>query len=136
LETSRNLGGQPGVYYIQAAIAACHARAMTPDATDWPQISALYSLLYDMTQSPVVRLNHAVAVGMAYDPLSGLQLLTPLQTEAALKDYHPLWAAKGELLYRAERHEEARKAFETAAAMTRNAPEKTALLARAAACVR
>lgn len=135
LERSRNLGGPPGVYYLQAAIAACHARAVTPDATDWPQISALYSLLYDMTQSPVVRLNHAVAVGMAYGPLSGLQLLAPLQTEAALKDYHPLWAARGELLYRAERRDEARAAFETAAAMTRNAPEKTALLARAAACV-
>lgn len=134
LDASRNLGGPPGVYYLQAAIAACHARAVTADATDWPQISALYSLLYDMTQSPVVRLNHAVAVGMAYGPLSGLQLLAPLQTEAALKDYHPLWAARGELLYRAQRHAEARQAFETAAAMTRNAPEKTALLARAAAC--
>ena len=134
LETSRNLGGPPGVYYLQAAIAACHARAVTADATDWPQISALYSLLYDMTRSPVVRLNHAVAVGMAYGPVSGLQLLAPLQTEAALKDYHPLWAARGELLYRAQRHDEARAAFETAASMTRNAPEKTALLARAAAC--
>jgi RNA polymerase sigma-70 factor, ECF subfamily len=134
LETSRNLGGPPGVYYLQAAIAACHARAVTADATDWPQISALYSLLYDMTRSPVVRLNHAVAVGMAYGPVSGLQLLAPLQTEAALKDYHPLWAARGELLYRAQRHDEARTAFETAAGMTRNAPEKTALLARAAAC--
>lgn len=134
LEASRKLGGPPGVYYLQAAIAACHARAVTADATDWPQISALYSLLFEMTQSPVVRLNHAVAVGMAYGPLSGLQLLAPLQTEAALKDYHPLWAARGELLYRAQRHDEARRAFETAAAMTRNAPEKTALLARAAAC--
>ncbi|MBP2160775.1 MULTISPECIES: RNA polymerase sigma factor [Asticcacaulis] len=134
LETSRNLGGPPGVYYLQAAIAACHARAVTPDATDWPQISALYSLLFELTQSPVVRLNHAVAVGMAYGPSSGLQLLAPLQTEAALRDYHPLWAARGELLYRAERHAEARAAFETAAGMTRNAPEKTALLARAAAC--
>jgi RNA polymerase sigma-70 factor, ECF subfamily len=134
LETSRVLGGPPGVYYLQAAIAACHARAQAPDATDWPQISALYSLLFELTRSPVVRLNHAVAVGMAYGPLSGLQLLAPLQTEAALKDYHPLWAARGELLYRAERRDEARAAFETAAAMTRNAPEKTALLARAAAC--
>ncbi len=134
LEISRNLGGPPGIYYLQAAIAACHARAVTADATDWPQISALYSLLYEMTQSPVVRLNHAVAVGMAYGPASGLQLLAPLQSEAALRDYHPLWAARGELLYRAQRHAEARQAFETAAAMTRNAPEKAALLARAAAC--
>ena len=134
LEISRNLGGPPGIYYLQAAIAACHARAVTAEATDWPQISALYSLLYEMTQSPVVRLNHAVAVGMAYGPASGLQLLAPLQSEAALRDYHPLWAARGELLYRAQRHAEARQAFETAAAMTRNAPEKAALLARAAAC--
>lgn len=135
LETSRTLGGPPGIYYIQAAIAACHARALSSDATDWPQISALYSLLAEITGSPVVRLNHAVAAGMAYGPAAGLEMLRPLETEAALKNYHPLWAARGELLFRAERRAEAKAAFETAATMTRNEPEKTALMKRAKACL-
>lgn len=133
LETARDLGGPPGVYYVQAAIAACHARAVAASATDWPQISALYSLLVEMTGSPVVRLNHAMAAGMAYGPTAGLQLLEPLAHEPALKAYHPLWAARGDLLERAGRAEEARTAFETAAAMTRNAPERRALLGRATA---
>ncbi len=137
LERARDLagalGGPPGVYYVQAAIAACHARADEAAATDWPQISALYSLLFEMTGSPVVRLNHAMAAGMAYGPKAGLQLLEPLESEPALKDYHPLWAARGDLLERAGRHAEARTAFETAAAMTRNAPERRALLKRAQA---
>jgi len=127
------LGSPPGVYYVQAAIAACHARAVDVAATDWPQISALYSLLFDMTGSPVVRLNHAMAAGMAYGPKAGLQLLEPLENEPALKDYHPLWAARGDLLERASRTAEARAAFEMAAAMTRNAPERRALLKRAEA---
>jgi RNA polymerase sigma factor (sigma-70 family) len=133
LERARDLGGPPGVYYVQAAIAACHARAVDVAATDWPQISALYSLLFDMTGSPVVRLNHAMAAGMAYGPKAGLELLEPLGSDPALKDYHPLWAARGDLLERAGRPAEARAAFETAAAMTRNAPERRALLKRAEA---
>jgi len=130
-ETAKALPGSPGIYYLQAAIAACHALAMTPDATDWPQIAAVYGLLYDMTHSPVVGVNHAVAAGMAYGPAAGLALLEPLRSEAALKNYYPLWAARGELLERAGRHDEARAAFETAAAMTRNLPEREALLRRA-----
>ncbi|WP_443748080.1 RNA polymerase sigma factor [Asticcacaulis solisilvae] len=137
LEKARDLGsalgGPPGVYYVQAAIAACHARAIEAAATDWPQISALYSLLFEMTGSPVVRLNHAMAAGMAYGPEAGLDLLEPLRSEPALKAYHPLWAARGDLLERAGRYNEARAAFETAAAMTRNAPERRALLKRAEA---
>ncbi len=134
-ETAKALPGAPGIYYLQAAIAACHARALTPDATDWPQIAALYAVLYDMTGSPVVGVNRAVAAGMAYGPAAGLGLLKPLQTEAALNDYYPLWAARGELLERAGRPDEARAAFETAAAMTRNLPEREALLRRAKRCL-
>jgi len=130
-DTAKALPGAPGIYYLQAAIAACHARALTPDATDWPQIAALYAALYDMTGSPVVGVNRAVAAGMAYGPAAGLMLLKPLQTAAALKDYYPLWAARGELLERAGRPDEARAAFEIAAAMTRNQPEREALLRRA-----
>ncbi len=134
LETSKDLGGPVGTYYVQAAIAACHARAGEVADTDWPQISALYSLLADMTGSPVVKVNHAVAAGMAYGPTAGLQVLAPLWQEAALKTYHPLWAAHGELLFRAGRKAEAKTAFETAAAMTKNGPERKALLTRAQGC--
>ncbi len=130
-EVAKRLPGAPGVYYLQAAIAACHARALTFEAIDWPQIAALYGVLYDLTRSPVVGVNRAVAVGMAHGPAAGLTLLEPLQTEAALNDYYPLWAARGELLARADRHDEARAAFEIAAAMTRNLPEREALLRKA-----
>ena len=130
-ETAKALPGAPGIYYLQAAIAACHARAVAPDDTDWPQIAALYGVLYDLTRSPVVGVNRAVAVGMAHGPAAGLALLTPLQTEAALNDYYPLWAARGELLDRAGQPVEARAAFEIAAGMTRNLPEREALLRRA-----
>jgi len=105
-----------------------------PQDTDWPQIAALYGLLFDVTASPVVGVNRAVAAGMAYGPAAGLALLTPLQTEAALKDYYPLWAARGELLARAGQPDAARAAFETAAAMTRNQPEREVLLRRAGQC--
>jgi RNA polymerase sigma factor (sigma-70 family) len=133
-DTAKALPGAPGAYYLQAAIAACHARAPTPEATDWPQIAALYAVLSGLTHSPVVGVNRAVAAGMAYGPAAGLALLKPLQTEAALKDYYPLWAARGELLARAGQPEDARAAFETAAAMTRNRPEREALLRRARQC--
>ena len=130
-ETAKALPGAPGVYYLQAAVAACHARSLTPEATDWPQIAALYALLYEMTGSPVVGVNRAVAAGMAHGPQAGLALLAPLQTAAALNDYYPLWAARGELLARAGYPVEAGAAFRTAAAMTRNQPERAALLRRA-----
>ena len=133
-DTAKALPGAPGGYYLQAAIAACHARALTPEATDWPQIAALYAVLYDLGHSPVVGVNRAVAAGMAYGATAGLALLAPLQTEAALKDYYPLWAARGELLARAGQPDDARIAFETAAAMTRNQPEREALLRRARQC--
>ena len=133
LEAARALPGAPGVYYVQAAIAACHANAVTPETTDWPQITALYDFLYDMTRSPVVGVNRAVAAGMAYGPAAGLALLAPLQTAAALNDYYPLWAARGELLWRAGQADEARAAFRTAAGMTGNASERRALLKRAEA---
>ena len=131
LETAKTLPGRPGIYYLQAAIAACHARAPVPETTDWSQIAALYRLLHEMTGSPVVGVNRAVAAGMAHGPAAGLALLEPLQTEAALNDYYPLWAARGELLERAGRREEAHAAFTIAAAMTRNLPERQALLRRA-----
>lgn len=133
-ETAKALPGLPGVYYLQAAIAACHAKATTPGETDWPQIAALYGVLYDLTRSPVVGVNRAVATGMAHGPVAGLALLAPLQTEAALNDYYPLWAARGELLDRAGQAVEARAAFEIAAGMTRNRPERDALLRRAQRC--
>ncbi len=133
-ETAKALPGAPGVYYLQAAIATCHARALQPDDTDWPQIAALYTLLFEVTASPVVGVNRAVATGMAHGPAAGLTLLAPLQTVAALQDYYPLWAARGELLDRAGKPEEAQAAFHIAAAMTRNLPEREALLKRAARC--
>ena len=134
LETARRLGATLNPYYIQAAIAACHARASTPEATDWPQIAALYRLLAEMTDSPVVRLNLAVAIGMAQGPQAGLDLLAPLQDDPALKSYHLVWSARGELLHQAGRLSEARAAFKRAAAMTRNERERSALLKRAEAC--
>jgi predicted RNA polymerase sigma factor len=133
-ETAKAIPGAPGIYYLQAAIATCHARASTPDVTDWSQIAALYGLLFEITRSPVVGVNRAIAVGMAYGAAAGLALLRPLQTEAALKNYYPLWAARGDLLDRAGQPEDARAAFEIAAAMTRNRPERDALLRRAAQC--
>ncbi len=135
LGRARRPGDPVGSYFLQASIAACHARARTPDDTDWKQISALYSLLVDMTGSPVVRLNHAVAAGMAYGAVAGLQLLAPLRHDDALRDYHPLYAAQGELLMRSGRKTEAKAAFLTAAAMTRNAPERRALEKRASDCI-
>ena len=134
-ETAKALPGAPGLYYLQAAIAACHARAPAPGDIDWPQITALYGVLYDLTRSPVVGVNRAVAAGMAYGPATGLTLLAPLQTEAALNDYYPLWAARGELLERSGQVVEARAAFEIAAGMTRNHPEREALLRRARPCL-
>ena len=120
-------------YTLQAAIAACHARARTPDATDWARIAALYTELAEVMPSPVVELNRAVAVGMAQGPAAGLELVDALVDEPALKAYHLLPTVRGDLLAKLDRGEEARAEFERAAAMTRNARERALLLERAAA---
>jgi RNA polymerase sigma factor (sigma-70 family) len=119
-------------YTLQAAIAACHARARVADDTDWQRIVALYDALVELTQSPVVELNRAVAVTMAFGPAAGLELVDALVDEPALRDYHLLPSVRGDLLARLGRHAEARREFERAASLTQNAREKTLLLARAA----
>jgi len=132
LERGEKLEGQLGPYLLQAAIAACHARAATPEETDWARIAALYQALAVITPSPVVELNRAVAVGMAYGPQAGLDLVDRLVDEATLKDYHLLPSVRGDLLNKLGRLEEARAEFERAAALTRNARERELLLKRAA----
>jgi len=126
------LGGSSGPYALQAAIAACHVRAATAEATDWPRIAALYDALAQLTPSPIVELNRAVAVGMAYGPAAGLELADALRDEPSLAAYHLLPAVRGDLLAKLDRHEEAADEFARAAAMTRNVPERTLLLERAA----
>jgi RNA polymerase sigma factor (sigma-70 family) len=132
LARAEQLEGQVGPYLLQASIAACHARARTPRETDWPRIAALYQALASMTPSPVVELNRAVAVGMAYGPQAGLDLVDALVGEPTLKDYHLLPSVRGDLLTKLGRIEEARAEFERAAALTRNARERELLLQRAA----
>jgi RNA polymerase sigma factor (sigma-70 family) len=134
LERAEALGGAPGPYTLQAAIAACHARARTADGTDWVRIAALYESLARVAPSPVVELNRAVALGMAYGPAAGLELVDALAGEAALKGYHLLPSVRGDLLVKLGRLDEARAEFERAASLTRNARERTLLLDRAAAC--
>ena len=123
-----------GRYTLQAAIAACHARARTANETDWPRIAALYAALADVAPSPVVELNRAVAVGMAYGPAAALEIVDSLTSERALAGYHLLPGVRGDLLFKLGRLEEARAEFERAAALTRNAREQALLLERAAAC--
>lgn len=125
------LGRPLGPYALQAAIAACHARARQPEQTDWERIAALYDGLAAITRSPVVRLNRAVAVGMAFGPEAGLALLDDLVEEPALRGYHLLPAARGELLERLGREEEAQAEFARAAELSLNSPERQHLLARA-----
>ena len=134
LERAERLGGAQGVYALQAAIAACHARARTADETDWKRIAALYVALAALTPSPVVELNRAVAFGMAYGPQSGLDVVDTLVGEPTLRNYHLLPSVRGDLLKKLGRLGEARQEFERAAALTRNARERTLLLARATAC--
>lgn len=131
LEQAEALGRPLGPYALQAAIAACHARARTPEQTDWERIVALYDALDAITGSPVVRLNRAVAVGMAFGPAAGLELLNGLADEPALRNYHLLPAARGELLEQLGRAEEASAEFARAAALSGNAPERELLQARA-----
>jgi len=136
LERAEQLGGALGPYTLQAAIAACHARARTATATDWARIVALYDALAELTPSAVVELNRAVAVGMAFGPAAGLELVDALISEPSLKTYHFLPSVRGDLLAKLGRHDEARLEFERAAALTQNARERELLLDRAAASSR
>jgi RNA polymerase sigma factor (sigma-70 family) len=134
LQRAEELGGSLGPYTLQAAIAACHARARSVEETDWVRIVALYDGLYQLTGSPVVELNRAVAVGMAFGPATGLELVDELVVEGSLSGYHLLSSVRGDLLAKLGRHEEARAEFELAASMTRNTREREMLLERAADC--
>ena len=131
LERAQALGGATGPYALQAALAACHARAHTPEQTDWAQIVALYDVLAQVRPSPVVELNRAVAVGMAFGPAAALEIVDVLAADAALANYHWLPSVRGDLLAKLGRKDEARAEFERAAAMTRNARERELLLERA-----
>ncbi|MGI8496788.1 MAG: RNA polymerase sigma factor [Gemmatimonadaceae bacterium] len=128
------LGGAPGPPAVQAAIAACHARARTPGETDWERIAALYDSLAKLAPSPVVELNRAVAIAMAYGAAAGLELVDDLASERSLESYHLLPSVRGDLLAKLGRKDEARAEFERAASLTRNARERDLLLDRAAAC--
>ncbi len=134
LARAEALGGAGGAYALQAAIAACHARARTAAETDWAQIAELYLQLVQYHPSPVVEVNRAVAVSMAYGAEAGLAIVDGLSSEPALGSYHLLPAVRGDLLYKLARFEEARREFERAADLTRNARERISLLDRAAAC--
>ncbi|TLZ71248.1 MAG: sigma-70 family RNA polymerase sigma factor [Methanobacteriota archaeon] len=136
LERAEALGGARGPYTLQAAIAACHARARTPEETDWARIAGLYDALARVAPSPVVELNRAVAVAMASGPAAGLELADALTSEPSLRAYHLLPSVRGDLLAKLGRFDEARAEFERAASLTRNRRERELLLERAAACAR
>lgn len=136
LERAEALGGALGPYALQAAITACHARARTPEETDWVRIAALYETLARLTPSPIVELNRAVAIAMAFGPAAGLELVERLTSNPALKNYHLLPSVRGDLLAKLGRAREASAEFERAAALTRNARERALLLERASACAR
>jgi predicted RNA polymerase sigma factor len=131
---AERLGGPPGPYVLQAAIAVCHAQARAPEQTDWTRIAALYQALAVMTRSPVVELNRAVAVAMASGPEQGLEIVDGIAAEPALAGYHHLPSVRGDLLARLGRGDEAAAEFRRAASLTRNIPERTVLLQRAADC--
>jgi RNA polymerase sigma factor (sigma-70 family) len=134
IERAHKLNTARGPYLLQAEIAACHARARTPSETDWPRIVILYTELAQLTPSPVIELNRAVAVSMAHGPQAGLTLVDALASEPSLARYHLLPSVRADLLYKLGRHSEARTEFERAAALTRNTRERDLLLARAASC--
>jgi RNA polymerase sigma-70 factor (ECF subfamily) len=134
LERAQELGGTLGPYALQAAIAACHARARAPEETDWERIVALYDALAQLAPSPVVDLNRAVALSMAFGPTAGLEIVDALTSEPLLKDYHLLPSVRGDLLAKLGRFREARAEFERAASLTRNTRERQLLLERASAC--
>lgn len=136
LARAETLGGERGPYTLQAAIAACHARALTAEQTDWTRIAELYGELVQRVPSPVVELNRAVAVSMASGPAAGLEIVDALAGERALEGYHLLPSVRGDLLAKLGRLDEARGEFERAASLTRNERERKLLLDRAAACTR
>ncbi|SDI33020.1 RNA polymerase sigma factor, sigma-70 family [Actinokineospora alba] len=133
LKTAETLGGLGRPYTLQASIAACHANARTPEDTNWLRIAGLYEALALVAPSPIVELNHAVAIGMAFGPAVGLELLDELRDEPTLKDYHLLPSTRGDLLAKLGRTDEARAEFERAAGLTRNERERALLLSRVAA---
>src|SRR5271170_705039 len=135
LERAEKMSSPRGPYTLQAAITACHARAVAPEQTDWRRIVALYEELARITPSPVVELNRAVAVSMAFGPAAGLELIDALIAEPSLKSYHLLPSVRGDLLFKLGRFAEAQAEFARAASLTRNVRERDFLLARAAACV-
>jgi RNA polymerase sigma factor (sigma-70 family) len=134
LERAEKLGHSRGPYALQAAIAACHARARTPQETDWPRIVALYEELGKIAPSPIVELNRAVAVAMAFGPAAGLELIDILTSEPSLKAYHLLPSVRGDFLFKLDRFAEAEQEFARAASLTRNARERDLLLDRARLC--
>jgi RNA polymerase sigma-70 factor, ECF subfamily len=134
LTHAQDLDSLPGPYVLQAEIAACHARARTPEETDWPRIVTLYEALARLVPSPIVELNRAVAVAMAFGPAAGLELVDALAAERLLENYHLLPSVRGDLLKKLSRLDEARAEFERAASLTRNARERKLLLDRAQAC--
>jgi RNA polymerase sigma factor (sigma-70 family) len=134
LERAQGVGGALGPYALQAAIAACHARARTAAETDWPRIAAIYDALAQLAASPVVALNRAVAIGMASGPAAALELVDALTNEPMLANYHLLPSVRGDLLHKLGRFDEARAEFERAASLTRNERERELLLERARSC--
>jgi RNA polymerase sigma-70 factor, ECF subfamily len=134
LERAETAAAPPGPYTLQAAIAACHARARKAEDTDWKRIAALYRVLAQISPSPIVELNRAVAVGMAFGPAAGLEIVDALQGEPSLKSYHLLPSVRGDFLMKLDRHTEARIEFQRAASLTRNERERALLMERAAAC--
>src|SRR6266542_3214550 len=136
LERAERIGSPRGPYALQAAIAACHARAHTAEQTDWRRIASLYEILLTLMPSAVVELNRAVALAMAFGPTVGLEIVDALCAEPSLKTYHLLPSVRGDLLSRLGRFAEARAEFERAASLTQNLPERKLLLERAAACGR
>jgi predicted RNA polymerase sigma factor len=134
LERAEALGAALGPYALQAAIAACHARARTAEETDWVRMAALYDGLAQLVPSPVVELNRAVALSMAFGPAVGLEVVDALTSEPSLKGYHLLPTVRGDLLVKLGRLDEARIEFERAASMTRNGIVRMVLLERAAVC--
>ena len=136
LTRAESFGGPFGPYTLQAAIAACHARARTAEETDWPRIVALYDALNEVQPSPIIALNRAVAVSMAYGPAAALDIVDALRNESRLRDYHLLPSVRGDLLERLGRFQEAGEEFCRAASLTSNSRERSLLLARMAACER
>ena len=134
IQLAEDLGGGFGPYALQAAIAACHARARTAEETDWRRIASLYDALVRVTPSPVVELNRAVALAMAFGPAAGLELIDKIASEPSLKAYHLLPSVRADFLFKLGSFEEAQAEFERAASLTRNARERELLLARARAC--